>query len=568
MLQKQWQVAAAASPGHLQRYRGCSPIMAQLLVNRGFDEPEEAESFLQDSDLRDDPFLLADMEPAVERIFRALDGGQGIAVYGDFDADGICATVLLTEVLQALGGDVLHYIPDRAGEGYGLNLPALHALVGGGIALVITVDCGIRSVKEVEAANEIGLDVIVSDHHSLGPELPPALATINPQRPDCGGEAGMAGVGVAFMLAQALLLHCWKYRRAAYPPGMRLSQLLDLVALGTVADVMALNVGLNRRFVQHGLRVINDMRRPGIAALAQVARLRPGSIQASHVGFALGPRINAAGRLSSAMTAYELLAAPTVEAAMPLAQQLQRLNVQRQELTRKAKSAIGEQVHAAAEDCLIFAVDSEILPGIVGLVAGRLCEQFYLPAVVLEQGVEASRGSCRSIPEFNITQALDECADLLLRHGGHALAAGFTVANHNLALLQQELTAKARAALQGKALQPHLPIDMEVQLDAVHSDLLAELERLEPTGKENPPATFLARDVLVQRKRTVGADKQHLKLTVAQGGRSIEAIGFFMGARQVPPCIDIAFQAQYNEWNGQKQIQLQVLDIRPAAESP
>lgn len=567
MMQKEWLLAPRAPAERLERYRGFSPILAQLLFNRGFEDPNAAREFVSGRALIEDPFQLQDMDAAVARINGAIAEQEPIAVYGDFDADGVCATVLLAQTLRALGGDVLPYIPDRADEGYGLNTPALVNLARRGIQLVVTVDCGIRSIAEVEAGIRAGLDIIVTDHHSIGPELPPALAVINPQRVDCAGEARLAGVGVAFMLAKALLLHRWATNRDAYPAGLRQSDLLDLVALGAVADVSPLNAGLNRRLVTHGLDTINEMRRPGIAALIKVAGLKPGGVKARDIGFGLGPRINAAGRLGSAMVAYDLLVAATIEEAMPRAIQLQSLNAQRQQLTRHALAAISEQVGEDADAPLIFAGDENLPTGIVGLVAGRLAEAYYRPAVILEYGEVESRASCRSIPEFNITRALDECADLLLRHGGHAVAAGFTVQNSNIDVLKQELEKKAGDAFRGRTLLPKLQIDCQIQLAELDTTFLEELDQLEPTGHENERGAFLTRDIRVLHCRRVGEDGRHLKLRVAEdGGAPVDAIGFGLGewAMQMPRRIDAAYQAEYNEWGGRRSLQLRLLDIRPA----
>lgn len=566
MIQKEWVLAPQAPAEHLKRYQGFSPILAQVLFNRGFEDPADASEFLNLSQLDDDPFLLKDMDSAVARINHAIAERQPVAVYGDFDADGVCATALLVQVLDALGANVYPYIPNRADEGYGLNTPALQVLAQNGVELVVTVDCGIRSVVEIAAGARSGLDIIVTDHHSIGPDLPPALAVINPQREDCSGETGMAGVGVAFMLAKALLLRRWEHNRACYPPDLRLSDLLDLVALGTVADVMPLNVTLNRRLVRQGLDTLNELRRPGFRALARVAGLRPGGIKTSHIGFTLGPRINAAGRLDSAMTAFELLSAASQEEAMPRALELQQLNARRQTLTRDAQAAISEQVSSASDVSLIFAGDENILPGIIGLVAGRLAEAFYRPAVVLEYGEAQSRASCRSIPEFDITRALDECADLLVRHGGHSMAAGFTVNNSNIEALQQELQSKAQASLGGMELKRSLRIDCEIDVNELHMDLLAELDQLEPTGHKNPPATFVTRNLKVLRHRRVGADGNHLKLRLARDGSpALDAIGFGLGewAQALPQRIDAAYHPEINEWNGMRSLQLRLLDLRP-----
>lgn len=567
MMQKQWLLAPAAPAEHLQRYRGFSRVMAQLLYNRGLEDPLRADTFLNAAAPRDDPLEMKDMEHAVARISAGIEAGQPMAVYGDFDADGVCATALLMQVLKLLGADARPYIPDRADEGYGLNSPALEALAEQGVKLVITVDCGIRSVKEIADGIRAGLEIIVTDHHSVGPERPPALAVVNPQQEDCVGEARMAGVGVAFMLAQALLRQRWESDRDRYPPGFYLSDLLDLVALGTVADVMPLNVNLNRAFLRHGLECINKQRRPGIAALAQVAGLRPGGIKASDIGFGLGPRINAAGRLGSAMAAYDLLSAETLEEAMPRAVELQALNSRRQQLTRQTQAAIGEQVVDDGDVSLIFAGDENVQPGIAGLVAGRLTEQYYRPAVVFVKGEEESRASCRSIPEFNITDALDACADLLLRHGGHAAAAGFTVHNSNLDALRTELQQMAGAALDGRNLAPQLPIDLEIPLGAVNESFLAEIEKLEPTGQQNPAPAFMSRGLTVSQCRRVGDDGKHLRLRLAgENGARLGAIGFGLGdwAKRMPQKIDAAYTVEMNEWNGRRNLQMQLLDIRPA----
>ena len=563
-------MARPAPDEWLRHFDDFGPILAQALHNRGFEDRESAWQFLNSTALDDDPFALTDMETAVERISAALRAGESIAVYGDFDADGVCATALLTQVLAELGASVEHYIPDRVDEGYGLNAPALQNLAAKGVNLVVTVDCGIRAVAEVEAGRRAGLDIIVTDHHSLGPELPPALAVINPKRDEGGDKDKLAGVGVAFMLAKALLLERWQNDRNSYPRELRVSDLLDLVALGTVADIVPLNDPLNRRLLLHGLDTINEMRRPGIAALANVAGLRAGSIGAADIGFVLGPRINAAGRLGSAMTAFNLLTAPTVDEATPIAEELQRLNTFRQQLTNQAQNVISDLLADDDELTLIFAGDRDFHPGIVGLVAGRLSERFYRPSVILEIGSEVSRASCRSIPEFDITAALDECADLLIRHGGHAMAAGFTVDNNNVDLLGEMLAAKASRALSQRRLRRKLELDLEISLEEVTEKLVRELTALEPTGHRNPPVSFLSRDLQVASCRRVGQDGKHLKLKLrGSEGRPIDAIGFGLGdwARRIPRHIDAAFHAELNEWNGRRSLQMRLLDIRPAEQS-
>ena len=567
MIQSGWVLAPPVAAERLARFVGMHPVLAQALINRGYDDPAKASQFLHDTDLADDPFAMKDMDRALDRIERAITKREAIVVYGDFDADGVTATVLLTRCLASLGARVKPYIPDRATEGYGLNTPALQRLAAEGASLLISVDCGIRSVAEVAAGTRAGLDIIVTDHHSVGQDIPDALAVINPQQATCGGNPKLAGVGVAYMLATGLLSRRMRADRAQYPPDLRLSDMLDLVALGTVADVAALNDRQNRRLVSHGLAVINEMRRPGLRALCRVSRLQPGSITASDIAFVLGPRINAAGRLGSAMTAYRLLAAETLDEALPYAQELQIWNARRQQLTGRTLAAIGDSISETDAPALIFAADETFLAGIVGLVAGRLCERFYRPAVVLEIREGESRASCRSIPEFNITDALDECADLLLRHGGHAAAAGFTVANSNIDALRDRLGRLAQAALRDQALRPRLEIDMEVGADSISRELVAALECLEPTGHANPPVSLLCRAMPVLDCRRVGADGKHLKLKLAGDGRAaLDAIGFGLGdwASAMPRIVDAVFNVEMNEWNGSRNLQLRLLDIRPA----
>ncbi len=566
MIQKEWVVARPAPTSHLHQY-DVNPILAQILFNRGFEDPDDAQKFLYDRDLRgEDPYKMKDMEKAVDRIVDAIDHHEPMVVYGDFDADGVTSTTLMMQVLTELGADVMPYIPDRIEEGYGLNTPALESLAEQGKKLIVTVDCGIRSVDDVIAGMEAGLDIIITDHHSIGPDIPPALAVVNPQQQDCEGNPRLAGVGVAYMLAKALLLHRWRTDRHNYPK-IRESDLLDLVAVGTVADIMALNSSLNRRLVTHGLNTINEMRRPGIEALAKVAGLKAGKITAMDIGFGLGPRINAAGRLDSAMIAVNMLLSQTLQEAIPYAKNLQELNLERQNLTRQAQAVISQQIEDNDDVRLIFAGDSSFQPGIVGLVAGRLTEQYYRPAVVLEFGDEESRASCRSIPEFNITQALDECADLLVRHGGHAMAAGFTVKNENIDRLRQELKNKAQQALDGQDLVRTLYIDTELSINQLNEKLVKELQILEPTGHENKPASFITKNMPVLECRTVGKEKKHLKVKLGRNGLPpVDGIGFGLGSWEgnMPKRIDAAFNLEMNEWNGRSSLQMRLLDIRPA----
>ena len=569
MIAKRWVVAPTAPPEHLRRYEKINPLLAQILFNRGFEDPQDAYRFIYTKQLTLNPFDMKDMGKAVGRIRQAIKQGEAIVVYGDFDADGVTSTTLLMQVLNFLGANARPYIPHRIDEGYGLNTPALEALAQEGANLVITVDCGIRSVEEVAAGMAAGLDIIITDHHSIGPEIPAAYAVINPQQEDCPGESRLAGVGVAFMVARALMRASMQNGRKNQNGRFTADDLLDLVAIGTVADVMPLNCLENRVMVRRGLNVIKQSRRAGIKALLEVAGIKPDTVTTTSIGFGLGPRINAAGRLDSAMIAYELLSAKHEVDAAEYARTLQNLNKQRQDLTRSARDVIQEQLaDKDPEDlALIFAGDESFQPGIVGLVAGRLAEEYYRPTVILEIGEGESRASCRSIPQFNITQALDERADLLVRHGGHAMAAGFTVANENIEALQVHLTASAEAALEGEILTRTIDVDLELDIQQLSEQLYTDLELLEPTGHENGQPVFLTRNAQVTDCRTVGSDDSHLKLKFSRTGHPpLDAIGFRLGewAKKMEYAMDVVYTLEMNEWQGRRNLQMNVLDIRPA----
>ena len=561
---KRWQVAPAI-PHKLQRETAHrSQIIVQVLYNRGIARSQEIEAFLDRRYLKKtDPLLLPDMDKAVARIRQAIDDDEMVVVYGDFDADGVTATVLLVEALRGLGmsrRQAQPYIPDRVDEGYGLNSEALQSLKEKGAGLVITVDCGIRSVQEVEAANEIGLDMIITDHHSLGPRLPPALAIVNPKRPDSEyPETALAGVGIAFKVAQALRLSFSD--RTSFEE----TSLLDLVALGTVADLVPL-VGENRLLVTRGLEVLNKCQRPGMEALAKVSSLKPGAISAESIAFGLAPRINAAGRLAHAYDAARLLAINNSMMAKELANNLNQLNRERQQLTKRLSQRAEEMVEPEAP--ILFAADPDFKSGVVGLVASRLADKHYRPAVVIEIGETESRGSCRSIPEFHITKALDQVEPLLERHGGHAQAAGFTIRNENLAAFQEQMVAIAQADLEGKDLIPSIPIDAELNISDVDWALQGLLEKLEPTGNANPKPVFLSRDVHVYSHRAVGQDGAHLQLSVGDGQVKLSCIAFRQGswAGHLPDRVDLAYSINVNEWNSRRELQLVVQDIRQSGE--
>ena len=559
---KRWHIKPRVGQEHLARLADLPPLVVQLLHNRRIDDPGAAHEFLEGRLTSHDPFQLKGMDQAVSRLRRALRTGDQIAIFGDFDTDGVTATALLVQALSALGARVIPYIPHRVDEGYGLNLDALRDLYRQGVRVVVTVDCGIRSIDEVQRASR-GLDLIITDHHSVGKDLPPARAVVNPKQPGCPYPfKDLSGVGLAFKLAQALFR---VQSQMEQPANLDEESLLDLVALGTVADLAPL-LGENRSLVRRGLEKLNEPSRLGVEALMADAGLRRGEVDATAIGFRLGPRLNAAGRIDTAMLAYQLLTSRDPLETQELATKLGQLNQRRQELTEQTVAEAEAQVQAGDMEARLYLVASrEFLPGIVGLAAGRLTEAYYRPSVVVELGDEESRGSCRSIPEFNITTALDECAGLLLRYGGHAAAAGFTIATDKLEDLRRRLQAIAAERLAGVELRPTLEIDIELPLDEVDWATYALLGELEPCGMDNPQPVLLSRNLEVRDRRAIGGERQHLRLNLRDGrGVAWDAIFFRRGdlVGQVPDRVDVAYTLEVNEWNREKRLQLNVQDLQ------
>jgi len=564
--QKRWLLLPPISPATEKALEKFPRILRQIVFNRGYAEEASARAYLNaKADADYNPFQMNGMSAAVERIRRALAQREPIAIYGDYDVDGVTSTALLVEALKFLGGDARGYIPNRFDEGYGLNNHALDELKNSGAALVITVDCGVRSPDEAQHARDIGLDLIISDHHQPAEgDLPPALAVINPkQQGDVYPDKNLAGVGIAYKIVQALT----QSMDAQQAQSLQ-NSLLDLVALGTVADLAPLS-GENRILVRAGLRQMKQTMRQGLFSLAAVSDVTLSKVNAGHIGFSLGPRLNAAGRLKEALAAFELLTTKDAQRAGDLAQELNIQNRERQTITREIQ-AQAEEI-ATREDpdgYLLFAAHETFNSGVIGLAASRLTETHYRPAVVAARGLEETRGSCRSIPEFHITNALDQCADLLVRHGGHAAAAGFTVKNENVTEFVTRLKLIAKAQLEDKDLRATLAADVEVSLTEMRGDLYEKaLKFLEPTGYGNPNPVFMARNVKVKSVRTVGADAKHLKLILEdESGYAHDAIGFRLGdwQKHMPPRVDVMFTYEPNEYNGRVSYQLNLKDLRAA----
>ncbi len=554
-----WNLLPPVPDEGLLNYSSFPPLIAQILYNRGLREPSQLQSFLAgDKSLSSSPFLLPDMHQAVARIYQALLSSENIAIYGDYDADGITATALLVQGLSSLGGKVIPYIPHRLTEGYGLKKAALESLYQQGISLVITVDCGITSLPEVKKAHRMGLDIIITDHHTPLPEIPPAVAIVNPKLSNSAYPfAELTGAGVAFKLLQALFQSLGREDH--------LNKLIDLVAVGTIADVSPL-VGENRYLVKEGLKSINTTPRLGIKEIITQAGLNIGSLDAKSISWTIAPRLNAAGRLGHAMTSYKLLMTDSPQEAYRLARWLEQKNTERQQLTATTLAKAREQVLAKGIAPLLMASGNDYFIGIAGLVASRLSEEFYRPAIVIETGERTSRGSCRSIPEFNIIAALNQCRHLFSQFGGHSQAAGFTLPTENLAYLQETLLQLATTQLAEVDLRPRLDIDAEVMLPDLGGDTFPITQKLAPFGRGNPLPIFLSRRVEVVDCRPMGNGGEHLRLKLRQGGTRWDGVGFRLGnyrAEAVSP-LDVVYNLEVDRWGGEEKLRLNILDFAPA----
>jgi single-stranded-DNA-specific exonuclease len=567
--QMHWELAPIAPTAHidaLAQGSHISPFMARLLYGRGFTTVPAIQHFLACRDPHHDPLLMHDMRAAAQRVITAIHEQEAIAVYGDFDADGITATSLICDAFGQLGANIAPYIPHRTAEGYGLNHEAMHRLAQSGVKLLVTVDCGISNVSEVALARELGMDVIITDHHAPPAELPVATAVVNPKLPYCPyPDKGLVGVGIAYKLIEAI-------GQLGMPlSSEQMTNLLDLVALGTVADLGPLQ-GENRSLVARGLHVLANSQRPGIRALIAVAGITPSALKADDIGFKIGPRINAAGRLEDAVPAYELLLTEDFLEAQVKAQHLNETNIERQHQTKllqeRVAAALAAQ-HATpdAYDRIIVHADPDAHAGLVGLAAARIAEQFARPAIIIERGEPHSRGSARSGGMINMVEALRQCGAPFVKMGGHAAAAGFTIESTHIDTLRRLLNEyAAKNDIQVGVRTLH--IDCEVPHDAVSLDLVNELAQLEPCGHSNHSAVLLARNCRVISAQSMGSDNKHLRLKLDLAGRVMTAIVWGEGAHSHHftriPAVDIVFHPQRNEWNGRVEVQLILHDLRSA----
>ncbi|MGI5835393.1 MAG: single-stranded-DNA-specific exonuclease RecJ [Chloroflexota bacterium] len=563
MSKKRWRVAEP-TPEAVDAELGQWPQpLRQLLFNRGILSAEEAEHFFypERSEMHD-PFLLKGMDAAVNRVFRALREEQLIAVYGDFDVDGLTAAALLIEVLQAPGlqGRVVPYLPHRAREGYGLNLEAVRQLAQKGVGLLITVDCGVGADKEIKLAETLGIDVIVTDHHQISNGLPPALAVINPRQEGCSYPfKELAGVGVAYKLAEALLSHLWGIQQAR----TKLKSSLDLVALGTVGD-LALLLGENRLLVKLGLAEINRGERLGLRTLASAAGIRDRTIGTDSISYVLAPRLNAAGRMGDARLGLDLLLCRSEEESTRLASLLETANRDRQVATATALNTAREALSREAELPPAIVLVGDYPSGIVGLVANRLVEELHRPAFVIEAGEGECRGSGRGVPGFNVIQTLAEASDLLVRFGGHSQAAGFAVEVSHLDALRSHLECAA-GRLDKAAAPPDILIEGKLKARDFRPGLFDLLALLEPYGVGNQRPIFCSQGLQVRDVRVVGSG--HLRMTLLDETGTVGAIGFGMASEEYSFArpgarIDCAYTVARNERGGTFAYEMVLKDMR------
>ena len=534
------------------------PLIAQLLYNRGIKLEDIGPFLSAEPGLEGNPFLLPDIPQAVSRVYKALLAREKIAVYSDFDVDGVTAAVILVEGLSRLGAEVIFYIPDRFSEGHGLKISALEKLQAQGADLVITADCGVTDLAEVKHAQKIGIDVVITDHHIPLGSLPQAIAVVDPKRKDSVYPyPDLAGAGVAFKLLQALFHKDSKEKW--------LASFLDLLALATVTDLVPL-VGENRYLVKEGLRELNNSSRTGIQEMVKLAGLKLGELATEDISWVLGPRLNAAGRMNNASTSYQLLTTQSPEEARLLALELEENNAERQKLTREVLSRAREKVANKVHLPVLIEGDESYSVGVIGLVAGKLANEFYKPAIIINLGPELCQGSCRSIAEFNIASALAECHDLLTAFGGHPLAAGFTVARQNLAQLEQRLMSLAMDQLGHLDLRPELAIDAELPLSVLAGDTFNLIQKLSPFGRGNPQPTFLTRGVEVVECRNFGNHGEWLRLKLKQGNVTWQAVDFESQRKreEIPSRIDIVYNLEKRRWNGEEVLRLNLLDFAPS----
>ena len=554
-----------AAVARLQQELHLPEPLCRLLAGRGFADIDGAKLYLRPRlEQLHDPCLMLDLQRAVERLDRAITAGEHILIHGDYDVDGICSTTLMTRTIRMLGGNVTPFIPRRIEDGYDLGPAGVDAALRVGARVVLTCDCGTSAHEAVRALQGAGIDVIVSDHHLPGGgNLPPAFAVLNPKRPGCmSPDRDLAAVGVAFKLALALVRHRGGNENAVY-------RMLDLVALATIADIAPLR-GENRVLARYGLKLLNETQNVGLRALIRATGLAGKPITAGRVGFILAPRLNAVGRLGHAIRGVELLLSDDEHAANATARDLEELNARRQEVDRATLVRAREILAGVDLDDTygIVLAEEGWHPGVIGIVASRIVEEFGRPTVLVALEGKDGKGSGRSIPAFDLHGGLSKCGDLLVRFGGHRSAAGVTIARERVPEFAARFNAVAREQLTPDDLVPELRTDLEVSLGELTVQLESLLRHIEPCGVGNPSPVLVTRGVTVTSPpRVVGREQDHLKLRLTDGsGAQIEALGWGMAPRapevEQGTLLDVAFRLESDEWNGERRLQARLADFR------
>lgn len=548
----------------LQEELGIPKKIACLLTLRGIDTYDKAKSFFRpDLELIHDPFLMKDMDKATDRLAGAIRGGEKIIVYGDYDVDGTTATSILYTFLKDFGVDVDYYIPHRFKEGYGINIEGIEYAAHKNAQLIVSVDCGITAIEETKIAGQKGIDLIICDHHNVGEKIPEAVAVLNPKRKDCNYPFdGLSGAGVGFKLVQGTIKKLGLGEQLAF-------QFLDLVAISTASDIVPL-IDENRVLMREGLRRINTEPRVGIKALLDLIQLDVGSVSTSSVVFSIGPRINAAGRMGDAAKAVRLLISETPEQAKACAHELESINIQRRD---KDSKTMEEAMSMVDKNYNLEKVSSMVLHdpdwhlGVIGIVASRLVDTFYRPAIMLSTVDGKIKGSARSIKGFNIYEALKQCEDLLEQFGGHEFAAGLTIKEENLKEFRKRMDQIAAGMLSDQDFEPELRIDCELNLDDIDMRFWKLMSQFEPFGPGNLRPNFVSRDVQVVGVPSI-VGSGHLKMKVAQNGSGVfDVIGFNMHEylpiirNAKKKTIDIAYSLEENYWNGRRSLQIRLRDI-------
>jgi single-stranded-DNA-specific exonuclease len=566
-----WQIAEPISEDFKNKFPEIDPIVLQLLWNRGIRTQEQIDEFLYPDYGQDlhDPFLFSQMKKAVERIFKAVEQKEKIMVHGDYDTDGVCSALIMVSTLQALGADVDVYLPHRELEGYGLNLRTIEKFSEWGVNLIVTTDCGISNKKEIEKATKLGMDVVVTDHHAAPKELPKCDAIVNPNVPsEKYPFKELSGAGVAFKLVQAVLKKIKNQESKIKDLDAEAFEkwLLDLVAIATVTDIMSI-IGENRTLVKYGLVVLNKTRRIGLKKLIDKVELK-GELDTFDIGFRIGPRLNAAGRINHANQAYKLLTSSDPREAEQLAEELDKTNTARQTLTDKIVEEVKKQIGEVKNQKILFALGKDWPLGILGLAAGKIADNFWRPTFVMTERDGKIDGSGRSIPEFDMIDALWQSPELFSHFGGHRGACGFTLKNKNkLEDFKKKMIKIAEQKLSGLELAPVLLIDADVDLEKINWELFELLEKFSPFGKGNERPRYLVRKVDVENLETVGQNGNHLRLMLSHKNGAVKKfIGFCFGdwcqKIKVGDKIDVVFEVDVNEWNGNRELQLKIVDLK------